>query len=62
MKSEVQENEKKNHKKVGKTTFYINRVYKEDSINSLEDLVEKIAINDIEVGNDKIVTKNAENA
>ncbi|MBC1501521.1 hypothetical protein HB943_12985 [Listeria weihenstephanensis] len=62
MKSEVIENNTKDRKKIGKTTFYINRVYKEDSNNSLADLVEKTAINDIEVGNDKIVTKNAENA
>lgn len=52
----------KEGKKIGKTTFYINRVYKEDSKKSLEDLVEKTAINDIEVGNDKIVAKSAENA
>ncbi|MBC2002591.1 hypothetical protein HCA78_02340 [Listeria booriae] len=62
MKSEMKERSAKQRKKIGKTTFYINRVYKEDSNKSLEDLVEKTAINDIETGKDKNVAKNVENA
>ncbi|HFK6936543.1 TPA: hypothetical protein ACGY2Z_002926 [Listeria monocytogenes] len=62
MKLEVKENNTNNRKKRSETIFIINRVYTEDSDNSLEDLVEKTAINDLEVGNDEIVTKKIENA